>query len=228
VRALFGPTPGQGRDRRREAGLTLVELLVAFAIAMVLLVGGVEMLRFMVLTTRANGDETLAALQVDYAGFWISQDALQAANVTLGNATWTCGEQSIAITGLGNLTLKWEGECGEGAGAIEGNNTVVYQLLPDEANLDADGCPLARLTRTHGFYDSQGVLAPSCSQGNSTVGEHLVPESTRCTPRVVGNRTTVLLEVAALVSRSGANAVATNTYEIHPRAGNVTWRQVPQ
>lgn len=203
----------------------MVELLVVFVISMILLVGGVEMLRFMVLTSRANGDETLATLQVDYAGFWIGQDALQAASITLGNDTWTCGQRTIAITGLGNLTMKWEGTCGGGAGAVEGNNTVTYRLLPDEGNLDADGCPLARLTRTHSFYDGQGVVVPSCSQGNSTVGEFLVPASTRCTPpRGTGSQATLVLDVAALVSRSGANATASNAYEIHPRVGNVTWR----
>lgn len=216
-----------GRNKRREAGFTLAELLVAFALSMILLVGAVEMLRFMVLTTRANGDETLAALQVDYVGFWITQDALQAGNVTLGNATWACGEQSILVTGLGNLTLKWEGECTDGGQTIQGNNTVTYQLLPDEANLDADGCPLARLTRTHTFCQGKDPV-PACSQGNSTVGEYLVPARTACTAMVDVNGSTLVLDVEAVIRRSGANATASNTYEIHPRAGNVTWRQVAQ
>jgi hypothetical protein len=223
----------------------MVELVVAIALSILVLVGGVEMLRFMVLTTRASGDETLAALQVDYAGFWINQDALQAANITLANSTWTdlpescqarCGCGNITIVGLGNLTLKWE--------SADGNNTVTYEVIADSSKLDQDGCPLGRLVRTHERY-SGGHLLES-SQGNSTVAEYLVvrqiDDQGRAESRIgttwAGNRTAgvLILHVASVVGQNlrvtqravPRAAGADITYEIHPRAGNVTWREVLQ
>ena len=62
-----------GRQKRgSQLGFTLVELLIAIAIASFIVVGSLVLLGHMVVTTAENRDETMAVLQVQYVGFWVS------------------------------------------------------------------------------------------------------------------------------------------------------------
>ena len=198
---------------RAGRGFSMVELLVALALSTLILVGGVEILRYMVLTVRANGDETLASLQVQYAGFWINEDTLQAERVSVGNGTWPaeqlpgpCRERNpdgIEIFGF-PLTLGWV----DGDG---GNNTVVYSLVMGNYTLpDENGCPLAQLRRNHECLNQDLDRDPGKSQGESVIGDYLDPGATGCYLNPVigvaaGEYHTVAVKSRGIVVGAGAN-----------------------
>lgn len=76
-----------GRQKRgSQLGFTLVEFLIAFAISAFIVVGAMMLLSHMIIVTAQNRDETTAVLQVQYVGFWISEDVLQAQSVKLGDS----------------------------------------------------------------------------------------------------------------------------------------------
>ena len=178
-----------GRSRVRGcAGITMVELLAALAISAMIVIGGLMLVRYMITTADTNRDKTVASLEVQHVGFWISEDAVQAQTVDLGpyqgfplTLTWTALDEldteisNEVVYSLGNMT------------GIFGNN-------------------LWRLERT------QSV--DSVSLGTSVVGKYLEPDATECVENAHEFVSSLIVRVAATVDRSRAN----NTYEIHPRA----------
>jgi prepilin-type N-terminal cleavage/methylation domain-containing protein len=74
-----------GRQKRgSQLGFTLVELMIAIAISGFIVVGSLVLLGHMIIVTAENRDETMAVLQVQYVGFWVSEDVVQAQSVELG------------------------------------------------------------------------------------------------------------------------------------------------
>ena len=182
------------REQGSQAGFTLAELIISIALMSLILVGSMGLLSYMVLVSDDNGDRTMAALQAQYASFWIGEDVVQAQSITFGNST-----------GSGfPLILGWIAPSMPGVG----NNTVTYAVgnMTDEL-----GRSLWRLERTH---EIDGL-----NRGTSVVAEYLDPESTECLQKDE-DPNVLVLEVTAKIDRREQSS----TYETHPRAGNVTWQ----
>ena len=182
------------REQGSQAGFTLAELIISIALMALILVGSMGLLSHMVLVSNDNGDRTMAALQAQYASFWIGEDVVQAQSITFGNST-----------GSGfPLILGWIAPSMPGVG----NNTVTYAV----GNMtDRLGRSLWQLERTH-EVDGQ-------NRGTSVVAEYLDPESTECLQKDE-DPNVLVLEVTAKIDRREQSS----TYETHPRAGNVTWQ----
>ena len=184
-----------GKQRKRsQLGFTLVELMIAMAISAILVVGSLELVSHMVIATAQNRANTMAMLQVQYVGFWITEDVVQAGpdGVSFGNTNDTLAGAQIGYQyplDIYPLNIDWK-EWGGVAHQIE------YNLAP--APEDSSNYILRR------------------TEGNSTVivGEYLVPDRTVYS-KVESNGTAVLkLDVTANVD----GKVATRTYEINPRS----------
>lgn len=185
------------QDRRGQAGFTMVELMVAIAISVLIVVGSLVFLRYMITVAADNRDKTMATLEVQYVGFWISEDVVQAQIIEVG------GSHGFPL----RLTWdEWDGSRSE---------TITYYVESME------GEDLWRLMRTRDVYDGEGALV---STATSLVAGYLVPwseaegEGTRSCAMVYDTMKSLVVEVAAVVDRSEASS----TYEIYPRAA-VEW-----
>ena len=159
-----------GKQRKKsQLGFTLVELMVAIAISAVIVGGTVELVSHMVIASAQNRANTMAMLQVQYVGFWVTEDAVQARpdGISLDDA------QGFP------LTIDWTAWNGD-------ENKIVYSI---------DGSPLWTLTREQSLKkNGESVFT---SYGNTTVGQYLDPVGTRCAWVTGGNATNVLkLDVA--------------------------------
>jgi len=74
VKALLS----EKQRKKSQLGFTLVEVVIAIAISAILLVGSVELVSHMVIASAKNRANTMAMLQVQYVGFWITEDVVQA------------------------------------------------------------------------------------------------------------------------------------------------------
>ncbi|TET74804.1 MAG: prepilin-type N-terminal cleavage/methylation domain-containing protein, partial [Dehalococcoidia bacterium] len=92
------------QERRGQAGLTMVELMVALAISVLIVVGSLVFLRYMITVAADNRDKTLTTLEVQYVGFWISEDVVQAQEICLGG----CEPEDAGDLDGFPLILKWE------------------------------------------------------------------------------------------------------------------------
>ena len=174
-----------------QRGFTLVELMVAISVSAIIIIGSLIILHHMTTVSAEHRDETLAILNVQYVGFWISEDVVQAQSINLGNPDGTGFPLTIRWT-------EWDGD----------ENKVTYRV---EGMIDEMGYNLWLLKRTH--YVKQKGEDDWNSYGTSVVSEYLDPTSTRCFWHKTTNDVLVV-EVNARVDRSKANS----TYQIHPRA----------
>lgn len=178
--------------KKSQLGFTMIEVVIAIAISAILLVGSVELVSHMVIASAKNRANTMSMLQVQYVGFWITEDVVQARadGVTLHDPE-NPGASHFP------LTIQWTQWNGD-------ENKIVYSI---------DGSPLWTLTREQSLKkNGQSVFT---SYGNVTVGTSLDPAGTRCEWVTGGNATNVLeLDVTANVD----GKVATRTYEINPRS----------
>lgn len=142
-----------GKQRRGgQQGFTLPEILLALVLSAFIIVGGGEVFRQMITVSAENSNQTGAVLQVQYAGFWVSQDGIQAQEVVLGDPA----------TGF-PLTLSWkEWESGD-------EHEVIYTTQPVSDELWGE---LWELKREHKLND--------ISQGTILVAEFLDPATTKC------------------------------------------------
>jgi len=183
---------------KRQRGFTLVELLIALAISAIIIVGVLAIARILIVNSANATDRAVASQQVHYVEYWISQDVVQAGNITLGGNS-TTGNFPLIISIPGNL----------------GNSTVIYDV---ESMKDKLGNDLWRLNRTK--IEADGT------SGTSMMAKYLLPWSDIPPEEAQGNQGTrikpgnttelanlVILEVGALVDKS----VALARYEIHPR-----------
>ena len=120
-------------------GFTLVEFAVAIALSILIMGGAAAILRYTVVQTGANTDRTIAQLQAQYVNFWISQDVVQAGNITLGNSS----------SGF-PLTMTRTGLDG-------GNSTVTYDVV-NNTNLSKNPWQLTR-TEVNGQGNVTSLVA---------------------------------------------------------------------
>jgi len=101
-----------GRQKRRgQLGFTLIELMIAIAVSAFIVVGSLVLLSHMIIVTAENRDETMAVLQVQYVGFWISEDVLQAQSVEVGDSN------GFPLTATWQ---EWDGDVNEVTYSVEG------------------------------------------------------------------------------------------------------------
>jgi prepilin-type N-terminal cleavage/methylation domain-containing protein len=162
---------------RRDLGVTLAELMVAIAVGAIVMGGSMAILYRMATVSGEHRDDTMAVLQVQFVGFWVSDDLVQAQDVIIGDNPQADGEF---------LTARWIGWNGEA-------NEVLYEVS-DMRDVD-----LWRLTRTRSV---DGVSA-----GNATIAEYLDRDMTFCEWTYDDSSELVLrVEVFARVDESEASA----------------------
>ena len=188
-----------GKQRKKsQLGFTLVELMIAIAVSAMLMFGSMQLLSHMVVTSAQNRANTMAMLQVQYVGFWITEDVVQARpdGVTLG------GAQGFPL--IIDWT-EWDGD----------ENQVIYDKLPVE------GEETCKLSREHSLKKKgESVFI---SYGMALVGESLDPAGTSCEWVTGGNVTDVLkLDVTAVGDPYATDPAkrheVSRTYEINPRS----------
>ena len=189
----------------RQRGVSMVELMVALAVSVLIVLGSMLFLRYMITVADDNRDKTMATLEVQYAGFWISEDVVQSQLIWLGNVS---GDPDGFP-----LTLEWI-ELDESR-----METITYDL---EAMEEGD---LLRLTRQREAYVKvEGEYELDSSQsGTSLVAKYVVPwsESEGAGTKVCRMEyDTQYDSMKSLILRVAANAdgsEASNCYEIYPR-----------
>lgn len=160
-----------GKQRKRsQLGFTLVELMIAIAISAFIVGGTVELVSHMTIGTARNRANTMAMLQVQYVGFWITEDTVQARpdGISLGSA------QGFP------LTIEWTD--------WNGNlNQITYSVEGE----------VWTLSRHYQYTPKGGSLI---DEGTTVVGQYLDPNGTSCEWVTGGNATNVLeLDVTANV-----------------------------
>jgi prepilin-type N-terminal cleavage/methylation domain-containing protein len=146
---MIFPRLGTGHDNQK--GFTLLELIIAIAIA-ALITAGITMAIMQILTINHRASNHMIAVrQVQQAGKEVSKDALQAQPTKIDDDP------------LGAfLVLNWTDSQG-------GNNTVVYtlQTMPSSP-------ALSRLARNHTIDGTVESTAPP------VVAEYIDPDQTTC------------------------------------------------
>jgi hypothetical protein len=183
--------------------------MIAIAVSAMLMVGSMQLLSHMVVTSAQNRANTMAMLQVQYVGFWVTEDVVQARpdDVTLTDPL-NPGASHFP------LTIQWTQWNG-----VE--HKVVYSVEGDET------WTLYR----HEWYTPKG--GSEVDNGMTVVGESLDPVGTLCNPLKTqcewvtdGNVTAVLkLDVSAVGDIYAKDPVTgcykyevSRTYEINPRS----------
>ena len=187
------------QDRGSQAGFTMAELIIAVAVSTLIVIGSLIFLRYMITVADVNRDKTMATLEVQYVGFWISEDVAQAQTINVGII-------SGDVDGF-PLILTWEEWDGSQS------TTIIYDVEPM-----GDGDQW-RLMRSYEFYQGVSLV----ESGTSQIAEYLIPWSdvegvgTKCCRMVYGAKKgemeSLIVRVAARADRSEASSM----YEIYPR-----------
>ena len=192
------------QDRGSQAGFTMAELIIAVAVSTLIVIGSLIFLRYMITVADDNRDKTMATLEVQYVGFWISEDVAQAQTIEF---EVEIEEQPVPQNGF-PLRLTWQ----EWDGSQSTTITYYVETMDDGE--------LWWLMRTQVVEPAEG---PAVS-GTSQIAEYLIPWSdvegvgTKCCRMVYdaaeyGTMKSMIVEVAARADRSEASSM----YEIYPR-----------
>jgi prepilin-type N-terminal cleavage/methylation domain-containing protein len=192
-----------GQKARRQWGFTLIEMVIALAVASLVLVGTAAIFRYLVITTSAGADRTTANHQVQYVSFWIGEDVVQA-NTSL--SVGTCSVNGYTVKGFPIYMFLLEKD-----GLTP--YTVEYSVEPMPAKEGVPGNTLMSLYRTTDPYDPDPP--------KTLVAEYLDPQGTTCELQKVGRLQQVGNETYILILKVTARvdlAEASGTYRIDPRA----------
>jgi prepilin-type N-terminal cleavage/methylation domain-containing protein len=170
MRIIVKALASMKKFNRSQRGFTLTEIVIVLMISALLLVGSSQIVYHMVVTSTKDRAEANALCQVQYVGFWISEDVMQARP-----------DGVIPSSAPNLLTVQWTQWNGD-------TNQVIYSV---------EGEKTWKLSR-HSLYTPKGGAA--IDKGTSVVGEFLDPAGTTCYWDTSGNATNVLkLDVAANV-----------------------------
>jgi prepilin-type N-terminal cleavage/methylation domain-containing protein len=185
-----------------QRGFTLTEIVIVLIISALLLVGSSQMVYHMTVTSTKDRAKSDALCQVQYVGFWISEDVMQARcdGVRFGNET---------VDFLSIEWTQWNGDF----------NQVIYSLISTDKYAPG-GVQLSELTR-HYLYTPK-TTGVTQDKGTSVVGEFIDPGETQCEWVVAcggvaeGGKVTAVLKLDVAANVDGQ--VASRTYEINPRS----------
>lgn len=121
-----------GLIRKDQRGITLVELMIAIALAGIVTAGITMTVAHLFSGSTRTSNHMTAVRQVQNAGYWVSKDALQAQNVTPDG-----GDSGFPLI----LTWEWEGA----------KNEVTYTITADNK--------LHRTPSVDGVSTNTGVIA---------------------------------------------------------------------
>jgi len=107
--------PGMRLMHRDQRGVTFVELMLAIALAGIVTAGITMTFAHVFSGSTRTSNHMTAVRQVQSAGYWVSQDALQAQNVTPD-----AGPSGFPLT----LTWEWEGTTNEVTYELQGTNLL--------------------------------------------------------------------------------------------------------
>ena len=181
----------------------MVEIIVAIAVSVLIVVGSLMFLRYMITLADDNRDKTMATLEVQYVGFWISEDVSQAQFIEFEAEV---GEQPVPDHGFPLLLqwFEWDGSQ---------STTITYYL----ETMDDGG--LRRLMRKQVVVPAEG---PTVS-GTSLIAKYLVPWSdvedvgTKCCRMVYDTNYDAMKSFIVHVAARADRSEASSSYEIYPR-----------
>jgi prepilin-type N-terminal cleavage/methylation domain-containing protein len=187
-----------GQKARRQWGFTLVEMVIALAVASLVLTSTAAIFRYLVISTSAGADQTTANHQVQYVSLWIGEDVVQATG-DLGLSLGNTSVNGYTVEGF-PLDMFLRDKNG-------GYYAVNYSVGEMPANEETRGNTLMSLYRAE-------TLSYDPDPPKTVVAEYLDPLGTTCELVPVGNETYILvLKVTAKVDL----AEASGTYRINPR-----------
>ena len=148
------------QSKSSQPGFTLVELMVAIAIAAVMLVGIGAALHAILVSSANSTNHALARIEVQYADSWIGDDLVQAQSVSLGSSS----------NGWGGfpLVISWT--------TPEPGGDITYSIQPMTDKLGRNLWALYRTTEIGTMRVAQNLnpSGTSCSLGFGTFGNVLV------------------------------------------------------
>jgi hypothetical protein len=168
--------------------MTLVELLIALAIASFLVASAAAVIFQLLTTPERNSDYMTAFTEVQNAGFSVSRDAVQAQKVTVDAGSF--------------LTLDWidwKGYAHKVVYTLENGTDGLMKLLRDYSKKDSDDITITQETMVVAEYIID--LATSCRWGDDPATPEIEPENV------------LTLEITAKVG----DKTASRTYNVEPR-----------
>jgi hypothetical protein len=179
--------------------------MVAMAVSVLIVLGSLILLRYMVTVADTNRDKTVATLEVQYVGFWISEDLAQASSIQLGTDPGDADGFPLTIQ-----YEDWEETKRE---------TITYEM-------ESMGDGLMRLLRhrTSEDYIGDDWVEDSAQSGTSAVAEYIVPWSeseetgTRCCRMEYDTQYDTMKSVVVEVEAQADRSEASCSYEVYPRA----------
>jgi hypothetical protein len=133
------------RDRHNESGWSMIELIVAIAVSALIVAGTIVLLRHTIMVGAEHRHETMANLQVQYVGFWISEDVMQAQEIVLSEPdgfplqiSWTQWDSDgeNLVESVVTYELNTEARCLERTQTLGGTSlgtSVVGEFLEPES-----------------------------------------------------------------------------------------------
>lgn len=178
-----------GTVHRGQRGITLVELLVVIFIVGLISAGIATLISQIITGNTRTSNHMVAVRQVQQAGKEVSQDTLQAQNVTQGNGSGVL------------VTFEW------GEWDSDRSHEIIYTL----EDMPGGAGDLAQLRRTHTIFNG----GQQEIQTSRVVAQYIVHGETTCEVKHLGK--TVVLTITASVGGGPFEGRETREYRAERR-----------